>query len=172
MAQNNFKILDAILSVGIAHCYENYCPGLNAPHSILPPFFHYIFLRLNFSVIADSKLITIVRSIPSLYESNFGYFYHRTKEFEQAKTLENFYTEPTKYFNLAKYDSRSMFARNAMAYDLGYQNASKNLKIRKVFKVFIKRSHQSVPEKLIQKFSQNFSFPVRQTDRNSSLSFL
>ena len=93
------------------------------------------------SVIDDSKLITIVRSIPFLYESNFGYFFHRTKEFEQAKTLENFYAEPRKYFNLAKYDSRSMFARNAMAYDLGYQDASKNLQIRKVFKVFIQHNH-------------------------------
>ena len=109
-------------------------------------------------MIADSKLITIVRSIPSLYESNFGYFYHRTKEFEQAKTLENFYTEPTKYFNLAKYDSRSMFARNAMAYDLGYQDASKNLKIRKVFKVLINRSHQSNPEKTHSEICPKFQF--------------
>ena len=70
-------------------------------------------------MILGAKLITIVRSIPSLYESNFGYFFHRTKEFEKAETLENFYSDPKKYFDVFNYDSRSMFARNAMAHDLG-----------------------------------------------------
>ena len=71
-------------------------------------------------MIPSAKLITIVRSIPSLYESNFGYFYNVTKEFENAKTLANFYSNPEKYFDPAKYDSKSMFSRNSMAFDLGW----------------------------------------------------
>ena len=85
-----------------------------SPTSLSPGPFYNIF-----SVIPGAKLITIVRSIPSLYESNFGYFFHRTKEFEKAETLENFYSDPKKYFDVSNYDSRSMFARNAMAHDLG-----------------------------------------------------
>ena len=74
----------------------------------------------NFSVIPGAKLITIVRSIPSLYESSFGYFLNEVREYKEAKTIESFYSDPKKWFNPSKRNGMSQFAHNHLAFDLGY----------------------------------------------------
>jgi len=71
-------------------------------------------------VIPGSKLITIVRSIPSLYESSFGYFINGVSEYKAAKTIESFYSDPEKWYNSSKRDVMSQFAHNHLAFDLGY----------------------------------------------------
>merc|ERR1711990_1092145 len=77
------------------------------------------------SVIPGSKLITIVRSIPSLYESSFGYFINEVSEYKAAKTIESFYSDPqkwypSKWYNPSRRASYSQFAHNHPAFDLGY----------------------------------------------------
>ena len=71
-------------------------------------------------VIPGAKLITIVRSIPSLYESSFGYFLNEVREYKEAKTIESFYSDPKKWFNPSKRNGMSQFAHNHLAFDLGY----------------------------------------------------
>ena len=71
-------------------------------------------------MIPGSKLITIVRSIPSLYESSFGYFINQVSEYKAAKTIESFYSDPQKWYNPSRRDLSSQFAHNHLAFDLGY----------------------------------------------------
>ena len=71
-------------------------------------------------MIPGSKLITIVRSISSLYESSFGYFINEVSEYKAAKTIESFYSDPQKWYNPSRRDSYSQFAHNHLAFDLGY----------------------------------------------------
>ena len=76
-------------------------------------------------MIPGSKLITIVRSIPSLYESSFGYFINEVSEYKAAKTIESFYSDPekwypSKWYNPSRRASYSQFAHNHLAFDLGY----------------------------------------------------
>ena len=71
-------------------------------------------------MIPGSKLITIVRSIPSLYESSFGYFINGVSEYKAAQTIESFYSDPKKWYNSSRRDVMSQFAHNHLAFDLGY----------------------------------------------------
>ena len=71
-------------------------------------------------MIPGSKLITIVRSIPSLYESSFGYFLNECREYKAAKTIDSFYSDPKKWYNKSRRNANSQFAHNHLAFDLGY----------------------------------------------------
>ena len=71
-------------------------------------------------MIPGSKLITIVRSIPSLYESSFGYFLNECREYKAAKTIDSFYSDPNKWYNKSRRNANSQFAHNHLAFDLGY----------------------------------------------------
>ena len=61
-----------------------------------------------------------MRSIPSLYESSFGYFLNEVREYKEAKTIETFYSDPKKWFNPSRRNGMSQFAHNHLAFDLGY----------------------------------------------------
>ena len=71
-------------------------------------------------MIPGSKLITIVRSIPSLYESSFEYFLNECREYKAAKTIDSFYSDPNKWYNKSRRNANSQFAHNHLAFDLGY----------------------------------------------------
>ena len=71
-------------------------------------------------MIPGSKLITIVRSIPSLYESSFGYFRNEVREYKAAKTIDSFYADPKKWYNPSRRNANAQFAHNHLAFDLGY----------------------------------------------------
>ena len=77
-------------------------------------------VEFQFLVIPGSKLITIVRSIPSLYESSFGYFLNEVREYKAAKTIDSFYSDPKKWYNPSRRNALSQFAHNHLAFDLGY----------------------------------------------------
>lgn len=74
-------------------------------------------------VIPDAKKITIIRSIPSLYESSFGYFNNQVSAFKKAKTYENFAKTPEKFYDKGKNNNGwELFAKNHMAFDMGFDN--------------------------------------------------
>ena len=75
-------------------------------------------------LIPGAKLITIVRSIPSLYESSFGYFGNVVDAYKRASNLTEFYNEPSAFYN-SNQSSRHHnhhFAHNHLAFDLGYDH--------------------------------------------------
>ena len=82
--------------------------------------------------IPGAKLITIVRSIPTLYESTFGYYFAYVKEYIKAQTLNNFFSNPKDYFHPAEANKLSQYARNTMTHDLGYPEESRDLELRLV----------------------------------------
>merc|ERR1711892_69444 len=73
-------------------------------------------------IIPGAKLITIVRSVPSLYESSFGYFKNEVREYKQAPSLESFYAGPETYYSVKSQNHASHFAHNHLAFDLGYNH--------------------------------------------------
>lgn len=74
-------------------------------------------------MIPDAKKITIIRSIPSLYESSFGYFNNQVSAFKKAKTYENFAKTPEKFYDKGKNNNGwELFAKNHMAFDMGFDN--------------------------------------------------
>ena len=79
-----------------------------------------VLLLFMISAIPGAKLITIVRSIPSLYESSFGYFLNEVKEYKAAKTINSFYSDTKKWYNPSQRNGNSQFAHNHLAFDLGY----------------------------------------------------
>ena len=83
--------------------------------------------------IPGAKLITTVRSIPTLYESTFGYYFAYVKEYVKAKTLDTFFSNPKDYFHSSEVNNLSQYARNTMTHDLGYPEESRDLKLRLVF---------------------------------------
>ena len=84
-------------------------------------------------MIPDSKLITIVRSIPSLYESSFGYFLNECREYKAAKTIDSFYSDPKKWYNKSRRNANSQFAHNHLAFDLGYSTeATEDAEIERI----------------------------------------
>ena len=79
------------------------------------------FLEL-YETFPTAKRITILRDIPSLYESSFGYFRAFSRPYKNAESLENFFASPAKFFNSAEpygKGGNDIFARNHMAFDLG-----------------------------------------------------
>ena len=86
-----------------------------------------------FLAIPGAKLITTVRSIPTLYESTFGYYFAYVKEYIKAQTLNNFFSNPKDYFHPAEANKLSQYARNTMTHDLGYPAESRDLELRLVF---------------------------------------
>ena len=84
-------------------------------------------------MIPGSKLITIVRSIPSLYESSFGYFLNECREYKAAKTIDSFYSDPKKWYNKSRRNANSQFAHNHLAFDLGYSTeATEDAEIERI----------------------------------------
>ena len=73
-------------------------------------------------LIPGAKLVTIVRSIPSLYESSFGYFGTVVDAYKRADNLETFYAKPNAYYRQSKNSKNSHFAHNHLTFDLGYDN--------------------------------------------------
>ena len=61
-------------------------------------FADFLFMTL-FSVIPGAKLITIVRSVPSLYESSYGYFKNEVREYKNSPSLEDFYANPRAFYS-------------------------------------------------------------------------
>ena len=53
----------------------------------------------SFLVIPGAKLITIVRSVPSLYESSYGYFKNEVREYKNSPSLEDFYANPRAFYS-------------------------------------------------------------------------
>ena len=86
-----------------------------------------------FLAIPGAKLITTVRSIPTLYESTFGYYFAYVKEYIKAQTLNNFFSNPKDYFHPTEANKLSQYARNTMTHDLGYPDESRDLELRLVF---------------------------------------
>ncbi|CBY30508.1 unnamed protein product [Oikopleura dioica] len=77
----------------------------------------------------NAKRITILRDIPSLYESSFSYFRGFSRPYRNAKSLEIFFASPKRFFNSAEpYGNKGndIFARNHMAFDLGMPWLSEN----------------------------------------------
>ena len=69
-----------------------------------------------------AKRITILRDIPSLYESSFGYMKDLSRAYRKAGSIERFYENPMKFYNAddpAGKDGNEVFARNHVAFDLG-----------------------------------------------------
>jgi len=71
--------------------------------------------------------MTILRSIPSLYESSFGYFKNEVKEYKNAPSLTEFYSNPNLFYILNNRNANSHFAHNHIAFDLGYSTEINNL---------------------------------------------
>ena len=79
-----------------------------------------------FDTFPEAKKITILRDIPSLYESSFGYMKATSKPYIKAGTIEKFYENPMKFYNdkdpaglLTYPPGADVFARNHVAFDLG-----------------------------------------------------
>ena len=69
-----------------------------------------------------AKRITILRDIPSLYESSFGYMKDLSRPYKKAGSIERFYENPMKFYNAddpAGKGGNDVFARNHVAFDLG-----------------------------------------------------
>ena len=71
--------------------------------------------------------MTILRSTPSLYESSFGYFKNEVKEYKNAPSLTEFYSNPNLFYILNNRNANSHFAHNHIAFDLGYSTEINNL---------------------------------------------
>jgi hypothetical protein len=72
----------------------------------------------------EAKRITILRDIPSLYESSFGYMKDLSRAYKKAGSIERFYENPMKFYNEenpAGKDGNDVFSRNHVAFDLGLQ---------------------------------------------------
>ena len=52
-----------------------------------------------FDFIPDAFTFTILRSVPSLYESTFEYFKTSTKAFENAGNIDTFYSKPEEFYS-------------------------------------------------------------------------
>ncbi|CAG5103576.1 Oidioi.mRNA.OKI2018_I69.chr1.g834.t1.cds [Oikopleura dioica] len=82
-----------------------------------------------YEIFPEAKRITILRDIPSLYESSFGYFRSITTPYRKAQSLEAFYSSPERFWNADEpYGNKGndVFARNHMAFDLGMPWLSEN----------------------------------------------
>ena len=69
-----------------------------------------------------AKRITILRDIPSLYESSFGYMKDLSAPYRKAGSIERFYENPMKFYNAddpVGEKGNDVFARNHVAFDLG-----------------------------------------------------
>ena len=69
-----------------------------------------------------AKKITILRDIPPLYESSFGYMKMTSAPYKKAGTIEKFYENPMNFYNPknpAGPEGADVFARNHVAFDLG-----------------------------------------------------
>ena len=52
-----------------------------------------------FVFIPDAFTFTILRSVPSLYESTFEYFKTSTKAFKNAENIDTFYSNPEQFYS-------------------------------------------------------------------------
>merc|ERR1711990_236781 len=94
------------------------------------------------TVIPGAKLITIVRSIPSLYESSFGYFLNEVREYKAAKTIDSFYSDPKKWYNPSRRNALSQFAHNHLAFDLGYSTeVTEDAEIERIANAIVSAYH-------------------------------
>ena len=72
----------------------------------------------------EAKRITILRDIPSLYESSFGYMKDLSRAYKKAGSIERFFENPMKFYNEenpAGTDGNDVFSRNHVAFDLSLQ---------------------------------------------------
>ena len=68
-------------------------------------------------------MVTIIRSIPSLYEFTFGYMIIQVAAFEHASYFRAFATAPEKFYDENKNGNGwEHFAKNHLAFDLGFDN--------------------------------------------------
>ena len=68
-------------------------------------------------------MVTIIRSIPSLYESTFGYMNTQVAAFGRASYFRAFAAAPEKYYDENKNGNGwEHFAKNHLAFDLGFDN--------------------------------------------------
>ena len=68
-------------------------------------------------------MVTIIRSIPSLYESTFGYMNNEVAAFKKASNFHAFASAPDKFYDSNKNrDGWEHFAKSHMAFDLGFDN--------------------------------------------------
>ena len=82
---------------------------------------HAVANRNMRQLVPGAKLITIVRSIPSLYESTFDYFGTIVDAYKRASNLETFYAAPNSFYRKSS-DKTHHFAHNHLTFDLGYEN--------------------------------------------------
>ncbi|CAG5091176.1 Oidioi.mRNA.OKI2018_I69.PAR.g12901.t1.cds [Oikopleura dioica] len=75
-----------------------------------------------FNFIPDAFTFTILRSVPSLYESTFEYFKTSTKAFKNAGNIDAFYSNPKEFY--APGSHYNEYTRNHMAHDLGFKQDS------------------------------------------------
>ncbi|CAG5079261.1 Oidioi.mRNA.OKI2018_I69.PAR.g9210.t1.cds [Oikopleura dioica] len=71
-----------------------------------------------------AKRITILRDIPSLYESSFGYMKDTSAPYRKAGNIETFYANPDAFYNHQNPvgpHGNDVFARNHLAFDLGLE---------------------------------------------------
>jgi len=71
-----------------------------------------------FQFIPDAFTFTILRSIPSLYESTFEYFKTSTKAFKSSKNIDEFYSSPEDFYSPGSHYNE--YTKNHMAHDLGF----------------------------------------------------
>jgi len=77
----------------------------------------------------ESKFVTILRSIPSLYESSFSYFKSETAPYRDAQNMTAFFNDPRKFIDSKDQvgpNGGRVFARNHMTYDLGFDHLSES----------------------------------------------
>ena len=75
-------------------------------------------------------MVTIIRSIPSLYQSTFEYMTSQVAAFKNAANFTEFAAAPQKYYKSAQNgNGREHFAKNHMAFDLGFDNKIDDMEI-------------------------------------------
>ena len=75
-------------------------------------------------MIPGGKRISIVRSIPSLYESTFNYI--PTETFKKAHTFHAFAMSPADFYDYNSTKDYQHFAKNHLAFDFGFDNKIDN----------------------------------------------
>jgi len=75
-------------------------------------------------LIPGGKRISIVRSIPSLYESTFNYI--PTETFKKAHTFHDFAMSPGDFYDYNSTKDYQHFAKNHLAFDFGFDNKIDN----------------------------------------------
>uniref|UniRef100_H2YT13 Galactose-3-O-sulfotransferase 1 n=1 Tax=Ciona savignyi TaxID=51511 RepID=H2YT13_CIOSA len=74
----------------------------------------------------DTFYVTIIREAGSLFESMFDYFHYNCKAFARTPlkswAIDEFLSQPNRFFKGSRDGTFWWFAKNAMFYDLGYDN--------------------------------------------------